>query len=200
MFKRTFSLMTLFFLIVGVVSAQIQVPISYDLGIGKKIDGNVIGGSICEPEGLVVTPETGTGSILVPYETIDKITGMTVGKNGKLFLYVALRSGKIYKSFTSITDTEPILIIQDESIDGGKTPGKIRKFVKAGFRGIPLIEFDAALTPEVDLDSIKKLASEFSAAIDAGDLEKAVTLHNKIGDLLENNDSTSKDGPESEKK
>ncbi|MBF0407111.1 MAG: hypothetical protein HQM10_07145 [Candidatus Riflebacteria bacterium] len=181
-------------------SAQLSVPVSYDLGNGKKIDGTITGGSICDPEGFAFIPEKATATMIFSYESVDNISKLSIDPSGNVSAVISMKNGKSYKSISNVGDTEPIIVLQDESPDNGKTPGKARKFMKTGFRGIPLIEVDAALTPEVDFNAIKGLTQQFMKALDSENLDQAVEFHNKIGELLENNESTSVDGPESEVK
>ncbi|MBF0500346.1 MAG: hypothetical protein HQM09_09440 [Candidatus Riflebacteria bacterium] len=169
--------------------AQLQVPVTYDIGVGKRIEGVITGGAICEPEGLNVKPINGTGPVLLPYEEIDKLENMALDAKGEVTMQVTMRDGSKINGAATVTNTEPIVILQDETATGSATPGKVRTFSKTGFKGLPLIEFEAGLPPDIDIPAVKKLAADLVKALDDGDVNKAIDVHNQIGDLLEKADS-----------
>lgn len=189
--KQLLSTLLLLF-VTASVFAQIQVPVSYDLGVGKSLEGIITGGSICEPEGLSVTVDKATAPSILPYEQIDKIAKLTLDASGLLSMDVTMRDGQTFKAATKVSDTEPMIILRDEAGPNAPVTGpKTRTFSKAGFRGIALIEFEAALPADLDVDEVKKLTDDLNKALEDGDLDKAIDAYNKIGEILEKADTDS---------
>ncbi|MFZ2958667.1 MAG: hypothetical protein WA705_17395 [Candidatus Ozemobacteraceae bacterium] len=185
------SMMTVFLCLIATASwAQLQVPVAYELA-GRRIDGLVTGGAICDPEGLNVKPENGTSAVIFPYEEIDKVENMALNAKGEVTMVITMRDKSKVKASATVTETEPIVILQDEIASGTATPGKVRSFPKATFKGLPLIEFEAGLPPDIDIVAMKALAAQLVKALDTGDINKAIDIHNQIGDHLEKADADS---------
>ena len=188
--KRPLFSALLLLLVCATGFAQVQVPVSYDLGVGKPIEGLITGGSICEPDGLSVTIANATGPGILAYEQIDKVANIALEGTGLLTMDVTMRDGQTFKASAKVSDTEPIVILRDEAGPSAPVTGpKTRTFMKTGFRGISLIEFEAALPADLDLDTVKKLTADLNKALDEGDLDKAIDCHNQIGDILEKADA-----------
>jgi hypothetical protein len=179
--------------------AAVEVPVTYDLGVkgGERIVGFITGGSICDAEGIHVKSDVATASVLYKYVDIDKISALQLRESGDLGFELFLRDGNQVQGSVSVVETEPMLILRDEIASGEEMVlGKERLFSKANFRGIPVIEFEAALANEASLDDLKAAVKKLQEALDGGNLEHAVEVHNSIGEMLEKlTEDNPTDGP-----
>ena len=193
--KRTIVAVLAMLALAQAAVAQLHVPVTYDLGVGKPIEGLITGGSICDPEGLSVVPDKATGPVILPYEEIDSVASMALGAGDQLTMQVKMRDGKTFPATAKVSEADPIVILKDELASGTpETAAKTRSFTKAGFRGIPLLEFEAALPDDLDLEEIRKMSDAMNKAMADGDLDKAIELYNQIGDQLQKASGQDREG------
>lgn len=181
-------LVVFLWLISGVAQAQIEVPVAYDLGVGKgeAIEGFVIGGSICEDTGLSLYCNQASTATVISYIDVDRIASITLQGNNQLSMNILLKDGKSFPATAQVSEDQPFLILRDEVASGGKNmSGKERTFKVANFRGIPFIEFQAAFSDERSLENLKDLAKQFQEALEKGNLDLAGDVYNKIGEVLD---------------
>ena len=168
--------------------SAMEVPVLFDLGIPNTppIVGFITGGGICEPDGLSLIPGDATEPVLFPYESIDKAIDLNLKGTDEVSLKLKMRDGKEIAATAKVTDAEPILVLRDDVASGAApATAKVRTFQKAGFRGIPTIEFEAIPEMEVDIEAIKKMNEDFLKALEGGDFDKAIDQYNQMGDALE---------------
>ncbi|HEY9070371.1 MAG TPA: hypothetical protein VIV61_08930 [Candidatus Ozemobacteraceae bacterium] len=170
----------------GDLPAQIEVPVSYELASGApRIDGFLTGGSWCEPEGLSVTKAGETAPSLVRYEDIDQIAALTPPASGTVSMRIRLKEETEFQAAAKVPPGIPMLVLRDEPAQGAPADsGKLRTFTPENFRGLPLIEFEAALTVEADPKLVKELAEKLAKAAEEGRIEDAIELHGQIGEIL----------------
>ncbi len=177
--------------------AQVEVPVSYQLGSGSPlIDGALIGGSICEPDGLSLLEGQATVPRVIDYESIDRVETMNLGSDDKLQMQVVLKDDTRFEGFAKISGEDPILILRDEvASDTATASAKVRTFTKANFKGISALNFEAEVTVEMDIEEFKTLTADLVKAVEADDLEKAIDIHNRLGDFLEGLSEGDDQGP-----
>jgi len=168
------------------LQAQIEVPVSYELASGaQRIDGFLTGGSWCEPEGLSITRDGSSTPTLIRYEDIDQLESLRMTSSNTISLSIRLKDEVNFFARAAVPPATPLLILRDEATPGMATDsGKIRTFTPENFRGMPLLEFEAAITEEVDPEAIKELAEKLGKAVENGKLDEAVELHGQIGEML----------------
>ncbi|HOY68322.1 MAG TPA: hypothetical protein PLP29_15685 [Candidatus Ozemobacteraceae bacterium] len=166
--------------------AQIEVPVSYELASGApRIDGFLTGGSWCEPEGLSVTRSGDAAPSLVRYEDIDQITALTPPASGTVSMRIRLKEETEFQAVANVPPGVPMLVLRDEPPQGAPADsGKIRTFTPENFRGLPSIEFEAALALEASPQLVKELAEKLAKAAGEGRIEEAIELHSQIGEIL----------------
>lgn len=185
------------------LAQELDVPVSYQLTENsKEIEGYLVGGSLCTPEGIIIKDATATFSRVIEYEKINSIQNIQPIGNNKTVMIVELKDGHRFKCYADLDDTVPFIILQDEkdqksqqdklnSYDKDKSQiqtngrGKKRIFTKENFKGIFKINVEAELISEITDEEVLKIVSKLSEAIKNNDLETAIDLHNKIGDYLE---------------
>ncbi|MBI3039953.1 hypothetical protein HYY75_13040, partial [bacterium] len=175
--KKQFSVLLFLFFPAFVVFPQIEVPVEYNLGVGSGtlISGFIIGGSFCELEGLSVNLNPATTPTVLHYETLDCVSNISLREEKLLSMEILVRGGRKYEACARISEVEPMIILRDEVPNGlASQSGKVRIFKKDGFRGIPLIRFEAEIPSDIDFDLIKTLNSKFLEAIESRDVEKAI--------------------------
>jgi len=203
--KKTFLFFVALFVSMSPLFAQIQVPVAYELTSGsRKITGNLTGGSICEPDGLSVFVENGTAPIIVPYQKIDFVENIALSPKGILSMNITMMDNTKIIGTAKISDTEPIIILQDEvASDTVAAAPRVRTFKKQDFRGINKIEFEAGGPQEISVEEFKSISEEMVKAVEERNYDKAVECHTKLADLLESvtssDDDSGEDGPQSEK-
>lgn len=168
-------------------AAQIEVPVSYGLASGAQpIDGFLTGGSWCEPEGLSVTKEGSTTPALVRYEDIDQLESLQLTSSDTLSMMIRLKDAGDFNAKATVPSGIPLLVLRDEAAPG-ETPGagKLRTFTPENFRGLPMIEFEAAVEEEADPQAVKELADRLGKAVLENKYQEAIDLHNQIGEMLD---------------
>lgn len=168
-------------------SAQIEVPVNYELASGApRIDGFLTGGSWCEPEGLSVTREGGSAPAIVRYEDIDQLDAIRMAASNTLSMTIRLKEAGEFGATAAVPPGVPLLILRDEPAPGAASDsGKLRTFTPENFRGLPTIEFEAAIEEEADPLAVKELAERLGKAVEAGNLQEAADLHAQIGEMLD---------------
>ncbi len=168
-------------------SAQIEVPVSYELASGAaRIDGFLTGGSWCEPEGLSVTRQGGSAPAIVRYEDIDQLVSVRLAASGTLAMRVNLKDETGFDATAAVPPGIPLLLLRDEAAPGSATDsGKLRTFTPENFRGLAAIEFEAALEEEASPEAVRELAERLGKAVESGNLQEAVDLHAQIGEMLD---------------
>ncbi|HOT28099.1 MAG TPA: hypothetical protein PLU72_07900 [Candidatus Ozemobacteraceae bacterium] len=168
-------------------SAQIEVPVSYELASGApRIDGFLTGGSWCEPEGLSVTRKDASAPALVRYEDIDQLEALRLAGSNTLAMRIRLKDDGEFDATAAVPPGIPLLILRDEAAPGtASDSGKIRTFTPENFRGLTTIEFEAAVEEEADPQAVKELAERLGKAVESGNLQEAVDLHAQIGEMLD---------------
>lgn len=175
------------FLASSPAAAQIEVPVSYELASGAQdIDGFLTGGSWCEDEGLSVTKEGGTAPTIVRYEDIDEVESLSLCSSDTLSMKIRLKDAGNFHAKAVVPPGIPLLILRDE-VASGTAPdqGKVRTFTPENFRGLPAIEFEAAIEVEADPQAVKELADRLGKAALEGNFQEAIDLHSQIGELLD---------------
>ncbi len=168
------------------VWAQLEVPVVYTFTpASRPIEGVLTGGTLCDAEGLNVKDSTATFSRVVNYEKIDRVEEMNPIGGSKLLMKIVLKDGHRFQAYADIHETDPILILRDELPEGATGTPKLRTFTKANFKGLHLLEFEAEPAGEVTDEEVLKQVNELAEAIKQDDLDRAIDLHNKIGDYLE---------------
>ena len=177
--------------------AQLEVPVVYTLtSASKPVEGVLTGGSLCDAEGLSVKDASATSTRVVAWETIDRVEELNPIGSNKLLMKVVLKDGHRFQAYATIPETDPLLILRDEQPEGATATPKLRTFTKANFKGLYLLEIEAEPPAEVSDEEVLKQVNELGQAIGQGDLDKAIDLHNKIGDFIEawQDEETGEDG------
>ncbi|HNW36820.1 MAG TPA: hypothetical protein PKM25_17910, partial [Candidatus Ozemobacteraceae bacterium] len=152
------------------LQAQIEVPVSYELASGApRIDGFLTGGSWCEPEGLSITKDGSSTSALVRYEDIDQLESLQMTSSNTISMTIRLKDAGNFSARATVPPAIPLMILRDEAASGtASDSGKIRTFTPENFRGMPLLEFEAAISEEVDPAAVKALAEKLGKAVEDG--------------------------------
>lgn len=168
-------------------SAQIEVPVSYELASGAaRIDGFLTGGSWCEPEGLSVTRQGGSAPAIIRYEDIDQLVSIHLTASDTLAMRINLKDETGLDAKAAVPPGIPLLILRDEVAPGSATDsGKLRTFTPENFRGLAAIEFEAAIEEEASPQAARELAERLGKAVESGNLQEAVELHAQIGEMLD---------------
>lgn len=168
-------------------SAQIEVPVSYELASGApRIDGFLTGGSWCEPEGLSVTRKDAAAPAIVRYEDIDQLETLRLADSNTLAMKIRLKDDGEFDATAAVPPGVPLLILRDEAAPGTATDsGKLRTFTPENFRGLTAIEFEAAVEEAADPQAVKELAERLGKAVESGNLQEAADLHDQIGEMLD---------------
>ncbi|MBP7634105.1 hypothetical protein KBA41_08025 [Candidatus Ozemobacteraceae bacterium] len=168
-------------------SAQIEVPVSYELASGaQRIDGFLTGGSWCEPEGLCVTRTSASVPAIVRYEDIDQLEALRLTASNTLAMTIRLKDEGEFEATAAVPTSIPLLVLRDEAAPGtAADSGKLRTFTPENFRGLTAIEFEAAIEEELDPQTVKELAERLGKAVESGNLQEAIDLHAQIGDMLD---------------
>lgn len=186
--KSAFPVVLCFLVILSISAAwaQLSIPVVYTFSLpGKSIEGVLIGGSICEDEGLSIKDATATISRVVAYTTIERIENVSMLGGSKLLMHIVLKDGNRFQAFADIPKTDPIFIFRDELPGGATGTPKLRTFTRENFKGIHQITFEAEPEVEISTDEIQKTIAGLGQAVKQGDLDKAIDLHSQIGDFLE---------------
>ncbi len=166
--------------------AQLEVPVVYTLtSASRPIEGVLTGGTLCDAEGLTVKDSTATFSRVVNYEKIDRVEEMNPIGGSKLLMKIVLKDGHRFQAYADMHETDPVIILRDELPEGASGTPKLRTFTKANFKGLHLLEFEAEPAGEVSDEEVLKQVGELADAIKKDDLDRAIDLHNKIGDFIE---------------
>jgi hypothetical protein len=179
-----------FFLTVLPAAAQpeepLEIPVSYDLGVAgaPPIEGYLTGGALATPEGINVHLETASAPEIIDYLKIDKIADLRLSGLDQVLMRVYLKSGDAHNALLKVRSPEPILILRDETASG-TTQGRERVFRVENFKGIPLLKMEAAIPFEAGINELKDLSRQFLQTLEAKDLDKAIDIHNRIGEILD---------------
>jgi len=184
--KRVILICFLFLVSYFPALAEIQVPVTYDLGVkdASPIVGFITGGSFMEPEGIRVLPENASETVVFDYLDIDKIASLSLSGD-TLEMQITFKDGETTKATTKISDTAPLIVLRDEIASGNSfSLGKERVFTKANFKGISSIDFETDLTDEEKIETLKDLSTKMTQAIESKDFAKAVEFNVQIGEIL----------------
>lgn len=151
---------------------NLSVPVAYRLvPDGKLIEGFIVGGSIFEPQGLVVFEAPGTSSIVIEYPAIDRLEKLALDPKGLLTMKITLGDGATILAYANPLKGAPLMLLTDaNSASPDAKPAPIRTFTPENFRGIDLIEVQAG--DSLDFDEIEPLAKKFLEAIQRKDVEE----------------------------
>ncbi len=164
--------------------AQIEVPITFDLGDDVAHVGFLVGGFLAGEEGLTVLVSGATQTRMIPYDQLDRIEQLKL-QGSTLNMQVIMNDGKTFAASAKLASDLPILVLADQVGEGeAATRGEEHTFAANNLAKLASVDFEAEVEPEVDVEAIKALNAKFLQALDAGDIATAVEIHNQIADQL----------------
>lgn len=192
----------------GPAGAQVEVPVSFDVGDGVLQEAVLVGGSLVAEEGLHVTPLGATATRVLAYDKIDELASVTV-RDGRFACKVHMDGGVTFEVEDKAIEGQPFLVFHTGASgsaavasgtaaasgsaaagSGGEEAAEPveRRLDGKDLAALAQLSFEAEPVFEVDVPGVKALDAEFLKAVEAGDVSRAIDLHNQIGEKLGENE------------